>query len=273
MESPRPCQELNVLAGRAEILALLGTDWHQARFRYTSPMATSAKVLNKRRSDIQRMFTAVAPRYDLLNRLLSARRDVTWRRAAAAALDPSPESLVLDICCGTGDQALAVHDRRAKVLAADFSLAMLSLAAQKFAQTSEPGPWGLAGDSLELPVCAERFAGVTVSFGLRNVENLELALAEMHRILAPGGKAAILEFATPRNPLFRRIYLLYFLHLLPRVGRWLSPKGSAYRYLPDSVMTFPQRHEFTAEMSNAGFINATWQDLSGGIVCLYTGTR
>ena len=236
-------------------------------------MATDARILDKRRSEIQSMFTAVAPRYDLLNRLLSARRDVTWRRAAAAALDVSPESLVLDLCCGTGDQALAVHEGRARVLAADFSLAMLSLADQKFDQAAGPGPWGLAGDSLELPVSSERFAGVTVSFGLRNVENLELALAEMHRILAPGGRAAILEFATPRNPLFRKIYLLYFHHLLPKIGRWLSPKGSAYRYLPDSVMSFPQRHEFTVEMSNAGFTNATWQDLSGGIVCLYTGNR
>lgn len=236
-------------------------------------MAVNTKIVDKRRAEIQSMFTAVAPRYDLLNRLLSARRDVTWRRAAAAALDIAPGSLVFDLCCGTGDQALAVHDRRANVLAADFSLAMLSLANQKFSQASGPGPWGLAGDTLELPVSSGLFAGVTVSFGLRNVESLDLALAEMHRILAPGGSAAILEFATPRSPLFRRIYLFYFQHLLPRVGRWLSPRGSAYRYLPDSVMSFPQRQKFTAEMSHAGFINATWQDLSGGIVCLYTGNR
>lgn len=236
-------------------------------------MVADPKTLDKRRSEIQSMFTAVAPRYDLLNRLLSARQDVAWRRAAAAALDLSPESLVLDLCCGTGDQALAVHDRRAKVLAADFSLAMLSLANQKFDQASGPGPWGLAGDTLDLPVAAGRVAGVTVSFGLRNVENLGAALSEMHRILTPRGRAAILEFATPRNPLFRRIYLIYFLHLLPKLGRWLSPRGSAYKYLTDSVMSFPQRQEFITEMTKTGFTNTAWQDLSGGIVCLYTGTR
>lgn len=219
------------------------------------------------------MFTAVAPRYDLLNRLLSARRDVVWRRTAAAALDLPADSLVLDLCCGTGDQALAVADRRARVAAADFSIAMLSLARHKFEATGGAGPWGLAGDTLELPMRAGHFAGVTVSFGLRNVEDLDLALAEIVRVLAPGGRAAILEFATPLNPLLRKLYLSYFLHILPWVGRRLSPRGSAYRYLPESVMGFPQRQEFVTEMCSAGFTQTAWQDLSGGIVCLYTGTR
>ena len=236
-------------------------------------MAANAKTLDKRRSEIQSMFTAVAPRYDLLNRILSARQDVSWRRAAAAALSPPPGSLVLDLCCGTGDQALAVHDRNAIVLAADFSLSMLTLAFEKFVAASVPGRWGIAGDSIELPLGDCRFAGVTVSFGLRNVENLNAALTEMRRILAPGGKAAILEFATPVQPLIRRLYLLYFLHQLPKVGAWLSPRGSAYQYLTDSVMSFPQRQEFIIAMTQAGFSNPAWQDLSGGIVCLYTGTR
>jgi len=236
-------------------------------------MVANAKTLNKRRSEIQRMFSDVAPRYDLLNRLLSARRDVSWRRAAAAALDIGPGSLVLDLCCGTGDQALAVHRREARVLAADFSLSMLSLARQKFGAAADPKPYGLAGDTLQLPVGEGRFAGLTVSFGVRNVEDLQAALREMNRVLAPGGTAAILEFATPRGKLFRQLYLLYFLHLLPRIGRWLSPRGSAYRYLTESVLSFPQRHDFTDEMTRAGFTNTAWQDLSGGIVCLYTGTR
>jgi demethylmenaquinone methyltransferase/2-methoxy-6-polyprenyl-1,4-benzoquinol methylase len=236
-------------------------------------MAANAKTLDKRRSQIQSMFTAVAPRYDLLNRLLSARRDVAWRRAAADALTPSPASRILDLCCGTGDQALAVHEHRARVMAADFSLSMLFLADQKFREATGPGPWALAGDTLELPFGTGQFAGVTASFGLRNVEDLEAALTELHRLLNPGGRAAILEFATPVRPLLRRVYLLYFLHLLPRIGRWLSPRGSAYQYLADSVMSFPQRQAFTAAMNRAGFINTAWQDLSGGIVCLYTGTR
>jgi demethylmenaquinone methyltransferase/2-methoxy-6-polyprenyl-1,4-benzoquinol methylase len=236
-------------------------------------MGTEAKTLDKRRSEIQRMFSDVAPRYDLLNRLLSARRDVSWRRAAAAALDIGPGSRVLDLCCGTGDQALAVHQHRTRVLAADFSLSMLSLAQQKFGAANAPRPLGIAGDTLELPVGEGRFAGLTVSFGVRNVEDLQAALQEMHRVLAPGGTAAILEFATPSGRVFRRFYLQYFLHLLPRIGRWISPRGSAYQYLTESVLSFPQRQEFIDEMTRAGFSNTAWQDLSGGIVCLYTGTR
>ena len=149
----------------------------------------------------------------------------------------------------------------------------MSLAQQKFGAANAPRPLGIAGDTLELPVGEGRFAGLTVSFGVRNVEDLQAALQEMHRVLAPGGTAAILEFATPSGRMFRWFYLLYFLHLLPRIGRWISPRGSAYQYLTESVLSFPQRQEFIDEMTRAGFSNTAWQDLSGGIVCLYTGTR
>lgn len=236
-------------------------------------MAAEARALDKRRAEIQRMFSAVAPRYDLLNRLLSARRDVAWRRAAATALDLEPGDLILDLCCGTGDQALAVSRRQAQVVAADFSLSMLSLADEKFRRSPSPRPRVLAGDGLGLPMATGRFTGVTISFGIRNVEDLAAGLREIHRVLQPGGRAAILEFATPTNRLLRRLYLLYFVHLLPAVGRWISPRGSAYRYLTESVLSFPQRQEFIDEMTRAGFVHATWQELSGGIVCLYTGTR
>jgi len=236
-------------------------------------MAAEVETLDKRRSAIQSMFTAVAPRYDLLNRLLSARRDVAWRRAAAVALGLEPGSLALDLCCGTGDQAIAVRQLQARVVAADFSLGMLALARDKFADSARAGILGLAGDTLELPLPGERFDGVTVSFGLRNVEDLGAALEELNRVLVPGGRVAVLEFATPRQRFVRGLYLLYFLHLLPRIGRWLSPRGSAYRYLTDSVMSFPQRQDFVDEMVRHGFANTAWQDLSGGIVCLYTGIK
>jgi demethylmenaquinone methyltransferase/2-methoxy-6-polyprenyl-1,4-benzoquinol methylase len=236
-------------------------------------MVVEAKALDKRRTEIQRMFSDVAPRYDLLNRLLSARRDVAWRRASAEALNVVPDSLVLDLCCGTGDQALAVHRYQARVFAADFSLSMLNFARQKFDTADPPRPYGLAGDTLQLPVVDGRFAGLTVSFGVRNVEDLQAALQEMVRVLAPGGTAAILEFATPTGKLFRQLYLLYFIHLLPRIGSWISPRGSAYQYLTESVLSFPQRQDFLDEMTQAGFTHTAWQDLSGGIVCLYTGTK
>jgi demethylmenaquinone methyltransferase/2-methoxy-6-polyprenyl-1,4-benzoquinol methylase len=236
-------------------------------------MVGDVKVLDKRRGAIQRMFSDVAPRYDLLNRLLSARRDVAWRRAAAKALAIEPGAPVLDICCGTGDQALAVQALGARVFAADFSLAMLGLARRKFIEVALPAPAALAGDSLQLPFATGHFAGLTVSFGIRNVEDLAAGLREMRRVLAPDGRAAILEFATPTQALLRRLYLLYFVHLLPRIGRWISPRGSAYQYLTDSVLSFPQRQAFLDEMSHAGFVHTAWQDLSGGIVCLYTGTQ
>jgi demethylmenaquinone methyltransferase/2-methoxy-6-polyprenyl-1,4-benzoquinol methylase len=236
-------------------------------------MVVEANALDKRRAEIQRMFSDVAPRYDLLNRLLSARRDVAWRRASAAALDIALDGLVVDLCCGTGDQALAVHRRKARVFAADFSLSMLSLAKQKFDTADHPKPHGMAGDTLQLPFADGRFAGLTVSFGVRNVEDLQAALREMVRILAPDGTAAILEFATPTRKLFRQLYLFYFVHLLPRIGRWVSPRGSAYQYLTESALSFPQRQDFIDEMTRAGFTQTAWQDLSGGIVCLYTGTR
>lgn len=236
-------------------------------------MNIEPRPLNKRGREIQGMFSQVAPRYDLLNRLLSAGQDVVWRKTAARALGLTDGCLVLDLCCGTGDQALAVQSRQARVVATDFSFAMLKLAVEKFHRVGGGAAVAVAGDCLTLPLPSRRFAGVTVAFGLRNVENLQSALREMLRILEPGGKTAILEFAIPQRQPLRGLYLLYFRHLLPRIGRWISPRGSAYGYLRDSVMQFPQRQAFTDEMHRAGFSKPAWRDLSGGIVCLYTGVR
>ena len=219
------------------------------------------------------MFSAVAPRYDLLNRLLSANLDQRWRRQAADALTVPNGSSVLDVCAGTGDQALALRKRTQRVLAADFSVPMLKIASRKFGRTPDPIPAGFASDTLLLPLPSKSLGAVTASFGLRNVADLDLALREMHRVLQNDGETAILEFALPRSNLLRKPYLFYFRNILPRIGAWLSPRGSAYSYLPDSVMQFPQREAFTQRMEDVGFRDATWQDLTGGIVCLYTGRR
>jgi len=243
-----------------------------------APAAPAADpVLDKSGLAIRDMFAGVAPRYDLLNRLLSGRLDVLWRRRATAALEICPGDPVLDLCCGTGDQAIAVAARGARVSAADFCLPMLALARRKYQRLAKaPGhrrPHGLAADALALPFADRSFRGATVSFGLRNVADLDAALRELHRVLAAGGQLVVLEFALPRNPLARRLYLFYFRHLLPRIGGWLSPRGSAYTYLPESVLEFPQREGFRQRLSQAGFDRSAHRDLTLGTVCLYSAWR
>jgi len=239
------------------------------------PEVAEAASLDKSGRAIQDMFAGVAPRYDLLNHLLSANLDALWRRRAAAALDlpPGPPGEpALDLCCGTGDQATALARRGARVAAADFCLPMLALARRKFArEEGAPRPAALAADALALPFPAGRFAGATVSFGLRNVADLDAALGELARVLRPGGRLAVLEFAVPRAQPLKALYLFYFRRLLPWIGQLLSHRGSAYSYLPSSVLAFPQRAGFLARLAAAGFTDLSSRDLTGGIVCLYQG--
>jgi demethylmenaquinone methyltransferase/2-methoxy-6-polyprenyl-1,4-benzoquinol methylase len=232
---------------------------------------TSAVPLDKSGQAIRDMFAGVAPRYDLLNHLLSGSLDLVWRRRAAAALGLPAGSEALDLCCGTGDQATALRKRGARVAAADFCIPMLAIARRKFARTAAPRPGALAADALALPFPARRFAGATVSFGLRNVADLDAALRQLAGVLRPGGRLVVLEFAVPRLQPLKGLYLFYFRRLLPWVGRLLSDRGSAYTYLPNSVLEFPQRRGFLDRMAAAGFTDLDWDDLSGGIVCLYQG--
>lgn len=236
-------------------------------------MPEAAPTLDKSPSKIREMFAGVAPRYDFLNRLLSGYLDSWWRRKAAAAVVSLPGDEILDLCCGTGDQALALARRGGRVVAVDFCLPMLALARPKLARGA-PGPPRLAtADAMALPFAGASFDGATVSFGLRNVADLDTALGEILRVLRPGGRLAVLEPAIPRSALVRGPYLLYFRHLLPRIGALFSPRGSAYAYLTESVEAFPQREAFVGRMVAAGFIAASFQDLTAGTVCLYTGRK
>lgn len=234
----------------------------------------TASHLDKRGATIRDMFAGVAPRYDLLNRLISAFLDEGWRRRAAALVDRAPAGPVLDLCCGTGDQARAVFQvgrRRRRVAAADFTLPMLALARRKLSGLGAGHPAPVAADALALPFGAGAFAGAVVSFGLRNVADLDRALAELARAILPGGRLVVLEAAVPRNRLVRPFHRLYCRWLLPWLGALLSPRGSAYRYLPASVADFPSREDFLARMAAAGFTDLSFRDLSLGAVCLYVG--
>lgn len=219
---------------------------------------------------IREMFAGVAPRYDFLNHLLSGALDIWWRKRAAASLELVAGEEVLDLCSGTGDQACEIVRRGGRVVAADFCLPMLVQTGPKLRRLGVSARLASA-DALALPFANGRFAAATVSFGLRNVADLDLSLCELARVLGPGGRLAVLECALPERVWLRRPYLFYFTRVLPRIGSLLSPRGSAYAYLPDSVLTFPRRREFLACMERAGFVDTRWRDFTGGTVCLYTG--
>ena len=236
--------------------------------------STSVEQLqHKDAARIRAMFGRVARRYDLLNHLLSASLDRVWRRRLARALPLPAGSRVLDLCCGTGDQAQALRRPGVEIVAADFCLPMLALAAPKFRHGEGPRPALLNADALDLPFPNASFDVATVSFGLRNVADLDRAMRELARVLRPGGELGVLEFTIPAWQPLRGLYLFYFRHLLPRVGRLLSNDPTAYTYLPSSVLDFPQRQAFITRLEAAGFEAATSTSLSGGILALYRGRK
>lgn len=234
-------------------------------------MTTGAELpLDKESSRIRAMFGRVAPRYDLLNHLLSASLDRLWRRRLARSLGLPSGSLVLDLCSGTGDQAVALAKRGYRVAAGDFCLPMLALSRPKFRPSvGVIAPTPLQADALDLPFSNARFDGATVSFGLRNVADLDRAVAELARVVRPGGALGVLEFTVPVWQPLRALYLLYFRWVLPAIGRLLSGDDSAYAYLPKSVLRFPQREAFLARAEAAGFDQGRFHSLSGGILALY----
>jgi demethylmenaquinone methyltransferase/2-methoxy-6-polyprenyl-1,4-benzoquinol methylase len=219
------------------------------------------------------MFGRVARRYDLLNHLFSASLDRVWRRRLARDLGLPAGSRVLDLCSGTGDQSMALERRGYRVAAADFCLPMLALARPKFDAAKGARPSALQADALALPFPAGRFDGATVSFGLRNVADLDAALAELGRVLRPGGELGILEFTMPTAAPVRGLYLFYFRYLLPALGGWISGDRAAYSYLPESVLGFPQREGFLARLEAAGFEVARYRSLSFGVLALYRARR
>ena len=229
------------------------------------PSEAVEERLARRPEAIRGMFAAVAPRYDLLNRLLSLRQDVRWRRRMTAALGAAPPGPVLDLATGTGDVALAISRRR--VTGVDFCVDMLALAAAKARRRRRAIRW-VAADGLALPFPASAFAAVTVAFGVRNFADLGTGLAEIRRVLLPGGVLAILEFQPPRRRAVRAALRAWNRLVLAPLGSLLSGDPAAYAYLPASVDTFPDAGALARAVQAAGFGLDGSRELSGGIVAL-----
>lgn len=236
-------------------------------------------TLSPHAAAIRRMFGDVAPRYDLLNHLLSLQIDRRWRRRAAAAGVRPGDRRVLDLACGTGDLALACARRLTPgglVVGLDFARPMLSLFRTKLARTvcRESRITAVEGDCLALPFRDALFDVVTIAFGLRNLDNPEAGLREMVRAARPGGRVVVLDFCPPtRACLRRRAFDWYFGRVLPRIGALVSRHPDAYRYLPESVGRFPPRERLEEMMRRAGLRVVVSEDLTGGIATLLIGER
>ena len=228
-----------------------------------------------KRSYVQRIFSEIAPRYDLLNRLLSLGIDRRWRTLALQRLgwDRAPEGTYLDLCAGTLDVGAELSRKPGfggRIVGADFAEPMLRAGVGKApAEILTP----VVADALALPVRDDTFDGAIVAFGIRNVADLGAGLREVHRALRPGARFVILEFSTPRVPLVRAGYLFYFHNILPVIGRIISGHKTAYTYLPRSVANFPETEVLAAAMTAAGFRDVRWEALTFGIAAVHVGTK
>jgi demethylmenaquinone methyltransferase / 2-methoxy-6-polyprenyl-1,4-benzoquinol methylase len=243
--------------------------------RLTAGRPGALPPAEQKAATVQRMFSAIAPRYDLLNHLLSANMDRRWRRTAVDRLlaDGRADGSYLDACAGTLDLAIELARRSGftgRVVASDFAFPMLQHGRSKAVGSAV----SLAcADALRLPFPDASFDGVTVGFGVRNLAGLDAGLRELARVLRPGGRLVVLEFMTPRWQPFRALYLMYFRSVLPFIGRVVSRHGSAYTYLPESVLAFPEPHALAGAMERAGFEAVQWEALTGGIVAVHSAER
>lgn len=226
-----------------------------------------------KRAYVRRIFTAIAPRYDLLNHLLSLNVDRRWRRAAVRRLgwQARSDGLFLDLCSGTMDLAAELARTpgfRGRVVGADFVVPMLARGRHKASRTAAVG-----ADVLSLPFADARFDGALVGFGVRNLADPDAGFAEAARVLRPGARFVVLEFATPRFAPLRAAYLFYFRRLLPAIGRAISKHTDAYTYLPESVLGFPEPPALARRLEAAGFSDVGFDLLTGGICAVLYGTR
>ena len=228
-----------------------------------------------KRAYVQRIFSQIAPRYDLLNHLLSFNIDKAWRQKAIAALgwERAPAGTYVDLCAGTLDVSAQLAKRpgfRGKIVGADFAEPMLRAGVGK-ASASVVSP--VVADALDLPLPGDSASGAIVAFGIRNVADLDRALREVRRVLEPGARFVILEFTTPRSALVRAGYHLYFHHVLPFIGGLISGHRTAYTYLPKSVANFPIEEDLASRMRSAGFVDVSWRVLTFGVAAIHVGRK
>ena len=229
----------------------------------------------EKRAYVKQIFSEIAPRYDLLNHVLSLNIDRSWRRKAIAQLrvERDKSGRYLDLCTGTLDvaqQISALPGFCGFVIGADFAEPMLKAGAAKV-EGKRVAP--VTADALQLPLASGQLAGAIVAFGIRNVAGLDASLKEVFRVLAPGGRFVILEFSLPRFPLLRALYSLYFNHVLPLIGGVVSGHRTAYQYLPRSVANFPVEEDLAGRMEKAGFSDVSWSSLSLGVAAIHVGER
>jgi demethylmenaquinone methyltransferase/2-methoxy-6-polyprenyl-1,4-benzoquinol methylase len=227
----------------------------------------------EKRAYVRSIFTAIAPTYDRLNRIISFRFDQGWRRYAVARLkwEQEPEGIYLDLCAGTLDFGAMLAGRpgfRGRVVGADFVRRMLQLGRQKSSRITP-----VNADALDLPFPDQAFAGAMIGWGLRNLVDLDGGIAEAARVLKPGARLVILETAAPRQRLLRAGFQFYFRRIIPLIGRWISKHTTAYSWLPESSRVFPSPPQLVRRMEAQGFENVSYELLMGGVCALYVGTR
>lgn len=236
-------------------------------------------MLDKSESRVREMFRQIAPRYDLMNHVLSLNIDRYWRWRSVRRLQMTENAPILDTCTGTGDLALAIKRRApksVKVIGSDFCNAMLQIAKQKNPGGNENALSAtfVEADSQALPFDSDQFQCVTVAFGLRNVTSTEKGLSEMYRVCRPGGQMMILEFSRPYIIGLRQLYQFYFTSILPRIGQLLAKNDkSAYQYLPESVGLFPDGEELAGMMRDSGMVNVRYTPLTLGVATIYEGWK
>ena len=224
--------------------------------------------LAKKPHEVAEMFNRVAAKYDITNDVLALGFTHSWRKVTNSILNPKFGELILDLAAGTGTSSKAFTRSGAKIISCDFSIGMLREGKKRY-----PNLNFSAGDALSLPFQDETFDAVTISFGIRNVNDVQKALTEMLRVTKKGGKIVICEFSTPTIKLFKNIYMEYLMKALPAIAKKTSSNPDAYEYLADSIRAWPNQEEFASQLQKANWNNVEWKNLTGGIVAIHKAEK